>query len=288
MRLIDRLPELEDGEGNLWTHNTGGEHAMKFIGSEHAYNPLRASELRRLDDSPLDPIDHEQLVDMLQGYNQEVIFVDRHNLPEGKEGARGLVAASIAERSKTGRFDKRIKVVELVVHPDLRQRQIASFMLGRAVNLEHFGSGDPTELVVDTSTYHTDDWFREKLVETGFKHTDEDGSPAMWLPGSAIYSHANLDDPEEVEKLLEPMPDDWNGHLELYPETDPQTQVFRQGKLLGIVRGLIGSARFEDEERVADFMLYDAAGVELDLLQGISRDDALIAILNNYDLVKTV
>ena len=43
MRLIEHLPRLPEGEGNLWTHNTGGEHATKFGGSEKLYNPFRRS-----------------------------------------------------------------------------------------------------------------------------------------------------------------------------------------------------------------------------------------------------
>lgn len=289
MRLVEDLPKLPPNEGYLWAHPTGGEHATKYIGTEKLYNRLRAGELETLAVQPVVPLDREQFADMLQGDEHEVVIIDRLGLPQERKGIRGLAAGAIAQRTKLGKFDKRIKVTELVVHPDLRRRQIASFMLNRVTQLEDYGSGEPTELVIDTSVYRVEDWFREKLIEAGFRHADEDGSPAMWLPGNYVYLQGNLDDPAVVEQVLAPMPSDWNGHFELYPETDPQTQVFRAGQLLGKVRRIENPSRYDDEidARIDDFKISDASDSELDVIEGLTRKQALIALLNNYQLIKT-
>jgi hypothetical protein len=289
MRLIESLPQLPEGEGRLWTHRTGGEHAPKFIGTERTYNPLRANELHTLSGDPVTPINGEELEDMLSGNTHEVIFVDRQDLPEDKSGPRGLVAGAIAVRDIPGRFEKVIKVTEIVVHPELRDRKIASYMLRRMTRSEHYGTGDPTELVIDGSVYELEDWFTDKLSTAGFSHTTPDGSPALWLPGSPLNVRydVDIDNPSVVKGLLGNMPSEWNGYVDLYPETDPQTQVFRGGQLLGLSRSVEGSARYDEgtHERVEDFKLYDAGNEKLDEVVGLSRVEALTALLNQYHLL---
>ncbi len=52
MRLPDYLPALPENEGNLWTHNTRGEHATKFAATEHYLNPLFQAALVSRDGKP--------------------------------------------------------------------------------------------------------------------------------------------------------------------------------------------------------------------------------------------
>jgi hypothetical protein len=159
-------------------------------------------------------------------------------------------------------------------------------MLGKLTQSEHYGSGALTEMVFDTSRFMSPDWFVEKLETVGFRHEDENGSPATWLPGNTSYPPGNLDDPEIVQEVLKPMPEGWHGYFYFYPETDPQTQVFRDGKLVGIIREVEGSfRRDEDNEMVSDFKLSDAAGAELESLKGRTRHEAQIALLNDYEIL---
>jgi hypothetical protein len=290
MRLVESLPQLPDGDGQLWTHRTGGEHAPKFVGTERTYNSLRSGELHTISGDPVTPIQSKELVEMLIGNTHEVIFVDRQDLPRDKTGPCGLVAGAIAVRATPRRFEKVIKVTEIVVHPELRDYKIASYMLGRMARLEHYGTGDPTELVMDSSTYKIEGWFADKLSSAGFNHTTFDGSPAMWLPGNPLNVRHDIDinNPSVVAGLISNMPSDWNGYIDLYPETDPQTHVFRRGRLLGVSRPIEGSARYDEntDKRVEDFRIYDPSNQELDEVAGLTRTEALTALLNKYQLLE--
>ncbi|MEX1112550.1 MAG: hypothetical protein WEC84_03735 [Candidatus Andersenbacteria bacterium] len=284
MRLLETLPRLPEGEGNLWTHNTGGEHATKFSGDEARYNVLREANLS----PPPAPLGREEFFEMLISDSHEVVVVDRQNLPEGNSGATGLVAAGVGVRTRQGKFDKTMRVTELLVHPDLRQKGLASFILGKLIRSEHYGSGELTELVFEASFFETDEWLEEKLEETGFRHIKHDYSPALWLPGNTSHfgNDVNLDDLGEIDKILAHMPEGWHGYFNFYPETDPQTQVFRNGQIIGLVQADEDSFRQDEAEMfVRDVRLTDAGGAKLDELKGVTEREAITALLNNYELI---
>lgn len=147
MRLMTGLPRLPDGDDNFYSHSTGGEHSTKYIGTEHAYNPIRENGLVLFDESAPEPITHDGLADMLFSDQFEVVFVDRHNVPKDSDTVGGLVGGAIGERALKGRFFKAMNVREIVVHPDARKLHVASYMLGKLTDQEHFGTAGLSEMV---------------------------------------------------------------------------------------------------------------------------------------------
>jgi hypothetical protein len=275
MRFLEEVPELEYGSGQFWSHPTGGEHNDKFTGIEHAYNPLREANLIRGDGQAISPITGEEMTEMLLGDDHEVIFVDRRN---GPKGSNGLVAATVAERHRTGQFEKRLKITEMVVDPSVRRQGAASYMLGRATTLESYGALQPTELVIDTTAYQIPTWFAGKLHEAGFRHSDENGSPALWLPGNKI-------DLSGVDDTTLQVPEGWNGSQYAYTEAGVEARVFRAGLLVGSVASA-GHFRYDDyDRRVADFRAFDAGNTVIGTLSGTTPNEATLALLNNYELI---
>jgi hypothetical protein len=152
MRLLESIPSLPAGEGRLWSGNTGGEHLTKYSRVDEEYNPLRRNYLYTITGNPVGDIPHDQYIEMLLNNTHEVIFVDRLDVANNSENASGLVAGAIAVRTR-------------VVHPQLRRRNIASYILGKLQVLEAYGSGELTEMVFDTTQYGIEDWFLQKLME---------------------------------------------------------------------------------------------------------------------------
>ncbi|HTB48872.1 MAG TPA: hypothetical protein VK712_02195 [Verrucomicrobiae bacterium] len=294
MRMLEQLPALPEGEGTLWTHNTHGEHALKFAGTERAFNPLRASELRPTDGSPITEIEHFELIDMMQGFDHHIVFVDRQGLPKDESEqppkASGRIAGGVAGLSVRDRCGMTIRVNELVVHPDLRGNKIASFILGKLSSFMMFGAPPLTEMTFDTSQYEVEPWFLEKLRGIGFRHEDPSGSPSMWLPGKIIANVPNLDlgSPEDIDRLIEKMPPEFDGALVLYPETNPRTSLYHQATLVGHLQRIEGTREYDHEfdQGVQGYRLFDARDIEIDHLEGVTDREATIALLNNYELVQ--
>lgn len=283
MRLLDRTPDLPFSEGQLYVHNSGGEHATKFSGIENLYNPLRRSELAPLAKPgvEIEDISGSDLQDMLFSDKYEVIIDHQIDVPNNP-GAR-LAGVAIGERKrKKGEFAMRMTVKELVVHPELRERHIASYMLGRLTqNIE------PTEMVVATNKFTPEDWFIQGLESAGFRHKTRNGSPAVWLPGKEAHGRGNIQSPNFVKNAEKHMPKNWYGYWEFAPDDDLQLRAYREHRLIGIVRPIKDTSRFDEEirDRVADFTVVDAGDAALDTLNGVTEKEALIALLNNYELL---
>lgn len=64
MRLSTSLPRLDQGEGNFYSHNTGGEHATKFSGLSYQMNPLFQEVLVRKDGQDIQDIPDSVMMDM--------------------------------------------------------------------------------------------------------------------------------------------------------------------------------------------------------------------------------
>jgi hypothetical protein len=210
---------------------------------------------------------------MLSRAKYEVIIA--HQIDVDTQPNR-LVGVAIGQRDEQGEHMTRMTVKELVVHPELRRRHIASYLLGRLTQ-----NTAPTEMVVATHRFNPEDWFIDGLQSAGFRHTSQDGSPSVWLPGVMWHGQGNLDSPDFVKGIEAHMPDAWNGYGEFYPTTDPQLRVYRDGALSGIVRPVEGTRNFDDDTR--DFVISDAGDVQLDIVKVATQQEAMIALLNAYD-----
>jgi hypothetical protein len=81
------------------------------------------------------------------------------------------------------------------------------------------------------------------------------------------------------------MPEGWNGYIDLYPETDHQTQLFRDGKLDGVARPLADATYCpEMNTTLQSYHFFDAGGQRRDTLPPSTHREAMISILNNYKL----
>ncbi len=276
MRLLENLPQLPYGECQLWTHKPDEKNLLTFDGAEVGYNALRRQGLAQLAEATghkIQSLTPEELQAILTSRKRDLAFV--YHDPLEDEGSR-MVGGAIGRRKQMGEYASRMTVKELIVAPDLRERHIASFLLGRLSE-----NTSPTEMVIDTTVFEPENWLLEKLKETGFNHTTKNGSPAIWLPGRKGAVHGNYDDPRFVSQRLQAMPQDWNGYWEFYPRTDPQLQIFRDGKLAGIVRPVDGTVDHDDHGvRIKDFTLTDAGNAELAVLEGVSETEAMITLLN--------
>ena len=281
MILREQPPQLAEDRGHIWSHNTGGEHATKFVGQTvNEFNRLR----QHLDPVP-DEISQDELHELMYGDDQEVVF--GNIVPPENNGVGPVVAGSIAVRSITPEdFEYRVTMAEMVVSPELRLQGIASWLMGRSLELIAYDPRiQPTELVVDTSVFSIDDEFRDKLHEFGFRHELEHGSPALWLPGNTLQPRFDWDDPAtkpEIEEILEKMPDNWNGYLPFSVEQDGKTRIYRDGQVVGSYKRIPDSQEFSEERNgfVSDYLVFDAEGSETDKLEAKGRKEAAIHILN--------
>ncbi|MDZ7785501.1 MAG: hypothetical protein U5L95_00035 [Candidatus Saccharibacteria bacterium] len=125
-------------------------------------------------------------------------------------------------------------MTELVVAPEHRFQGVASWLIGRSLELiAHDPRLQPTELAIDASVFSIDEGFREKLYEFGFRHQLDDNSPALWLPGNTLQPRFDWDDPDfkpDIEEIIARMPDNWNGHLPFSIEQDGKTRIYRMAK----------------------------------------------------------
>lgn len=64
MEILHVLPELPSNEGLLYTHPSGGEHAMRYAGIEAKFNPLRVKYLTRKDGGEVGLITGKDLLEM--------------------------------------------------------------------------------------------------------------------------------------------------------------------------------------------------------------------------------
>lgn len=283
MRFIERAPLLPDGEGQLWHHSAAGEHATKFIGKEEACNVLASHCLKTLAGDNVPPYTGKEFFDLLISPEASVVVVE--HIPEGgdrpdKVAGFGVVRFDIDYANK---YTARGTIERLVVHPNFRNRRIASFILGKTIM-----NDQPTELVLDTTKFETDPGFIETLQKVGFRHQTEGGSPAMWLPG-AVAGAINYDE-VDMETILAKMPPAWSGIIPVYgnaPDSDARTEVYRQGKRIGILRTASDSVDFdwEVEWAVTDFSLSDGEDNYLDTVTRVARPEALISLMNMHDLV---
>ncbi|MDZ7785500.1 MAG: hypothetical protein U5L95_00030 [Candidatus Saccharibacteria bacterium] len=70
MILREQPPQLTEGQGHIWAHNTGGEHANKFIGTEvNEFNGLR----QYLDPVP-EELTQDEVFELMYSDGQEVVF----------------------------------------------------------------------------------------------------------------------------------------------------------------------------------------------------------------------
>ena len=279
MEFLHVLPELPSNEGRLYTHPSGGEHAPRFAGKEAEFNPL-GDYLTRKDGGEVGPITGKDLLEMQFDEAKTIVFVSRYDHPD-KSAVSGHVAGGIATKEQ-GDFDCIIRVKELVVHPDLREKRIASYMLGNMQDLVH---APPTELVIDTTQYEIPEWLPEKLISAGFRHSDAHGSPATWLPGRRYLTREDTELKEVVDEIITNAPEGWKGYISIYPETDPQTLIFRGGLVGSIHRE--GDFHYdEDDIRRANFTVFDAGGAKLGDVSSSTEEHARNALLNNFGLVK--
>ena len=286
MRLLESLPDLPPGEGELDAHNSGGEHSTRYSGIENQYNTLRRTELVPLAKPGLELIDFDNnsFQDMMLSDTYEVIIARQVEIPP-THGNR-LAGVAIGERERTGEFTKTMTVSELVVHPELRRRHIASYMLSRLTQNLPF-SVSLTEMIVATDTFRPDPSFVEGLAGAGFRHGTPNGSPAVWLPGQAWAEFVHEDTLSTMKLAEKHIPAYWNGYRAFNIKDDPQVRVYREGALLGIVRQTEDTDHYDETIRrsVADFTVSDAGDVALDTLKGVTEKEAVIGILNNYGLL---
>lgn len=272
MRLLEELPLLEYNEGSFRAHDTSGEHADKGMAQLTPYNVLRDAQLSPADSSSPQPIGSQELFDMLIDGGHEVVFVE-HLHPKGQVE---LVAGAIAQRAEIGPFQKRIIMRELVVTPEQQRLGIASYILGRMTSLDAYGSTQPTELVLPTNLYKMPEWLPGKLQEVGFRESKTDESLILRLPGTKV-------EVPEGFSSRPPIPDGWNGYLESYVEPSVQSEVYRDGKLVGTV---VSAERFwydNNDQRVSDFRLLNAGGEEITQLQGLTTRQAITSLLNDFE-----
>jgi len=286
MRLLESLPDLPTGEGYLDAHNSGGEHAIRYSGIEDQYNRLRRAELAPLAKPGLEvaDFDHVDFLNMMLSDKYEVIIAQQVEIPP-THGHR-LAGVAIGERARTGEFTKTMTVSEVVVHPELRRRHIASYMLSRLTQNLPF-SVSLTEMIVATDTFSPDPSFVEGLAGAGFRHSTPNGSPAVWLPGQAWAEFVHEDTLSTMKLAEKHIPAYWNGYRAFNIKDDPQVRVYREGALLGIVRQAEDTDHYDETIRrsVADFTVSDAGDVALDTLKGVTEKEAVIGILNNYELL---
>jgi ribosomal protein S18 acetylase RimI-like enzyme len=287
MRILGHAsPALPEEMGSVWSHNTGNEHATKFMGSEHVFNHLRRELLVPLSDQPIRDYSPDEFMDMLLGDEFEFVFADI----ESAQSTFGssMIGCLLGQREVRGTFEKRMTVRDIVVHPEYQQYGLGSFMLGQVIQKERYGDLEQTELVIDNTAYEISDGFLNGLVGVGFNHTDEHGSPALWLPGNEGIVRGTVDthDPEIVAKLIAAMPADWNGYLRVTPNGDTRTEVYRNGTLVGRVRSMGGSHWDDDfNEMIGDFAVFDPGNAGVGRITEVTHDEAIRALLNKYELV---
>jgi hypothetical protein len=286
VRLLEQLPELTDSEGQLWTHNTSGEHALKFSDEYKSYNVLRRESFV-VPDSPsfeVNDISSRQFYDMLIDDDNEVALV--YHVRRDEDQSRIMIAGAVGNREEIdslGEYASRMVVRELVVASDFRKKHIASYLLGKL-------SQDipPTELVVDTAIIEVEDWIVPKLEQVGFRHNSAAGAPAMWMPAREASGYGrDLDDEKHIKRALEVMPVDWNGYWEFYPTTHPELHVFRERELAGVASVMNPTVKKRDGHNgiINDYELKNADGKVLEVARDITKSQALIALLNNYNLL---
>lgn len=287
MILQEHLPEIDPANGSLRDHPTGGEHTDKFIQCDSAINRFRGMHLSHLDETPIQPIDNEAWADMLFEDQTEVVIIDNLDRP-GAESRYDLLAGyAIAGRSRPSRFEKHITVTEFAVRADMRRQGLAGYMLHRTITSEYFGSVHPTQLIIDLSTYQTPDWLEDNLLATGFTRSSNGDSALLYLPGTRFWPRGDMDDSANVTSILDAMPEDWNGYIDLYPETDPQTAYFRNGTLLGTIRRVNDSCGHDDDDHLVwDFNLADPGNKTVATLKGLTVQQAAIALYKNYGLLQ--
>lgn len=198
------------------------------------------------------------------------------------------MAGAIASHDLDGeKREHRVTVTEMAVRPDARCRGLGGFMLGQVLSSTAHGVIQPTELVVDTTKYEVSDEFLDSLTVLGFRHTSKelDDSPAMWTPGDTVYANIDWGDAGDVAKIKSAMPDTWTGYLSVFPETHAQFEQYKDGKLVGVAIRISEAEYDEQFGRQDDYAICDPGGLIIDSLEAVSRDEALRAILNNYDLV---
>jgi len=281
MRLRNTAPELRPGEGQLDAFNSGSEYLPRFDDIERKYSLLRQAELVPLYKKHTADVDTGTFADMLSNNKYEVIIAQQidsiHELHR-------LAGVAIGKRKEIGENATRMTVKELVVLPDLRKRHIASYLLGRLTQIL-----SPTEIVIATNKFVPEPWFVEGLESAGFRHTSSKGLPSMWLPGKSWGGQINRKHEAAVKNFERDMLDGWNGYSEFYDASDvnPQIRVYRDGTLGGIVRTIQDSRRLDEElgDYVEDFTISDAGDVQLASLQAVTEKEAMIALLNNYDVV---
>lgn len=282
MRIIETLPSLSQGEGSLWTHNTGGEHATKFFGMESAVNALVEETLSVKNGSAVGSYSEEDFHALLFNSQSDVVLVE--HIPEGEDTpGRNLAGLLVARRTNLGNFSARTVIEAVAVNPPLQRNGIAGFMIGKAI--DHLAA---TELVLDTSRLEIPEWLPESLRGVGFTHKLDNGLPAMWTHN--YFARVYVEETFYSTKLSE-MPEHWNGELDIYraDESDGRKEIFRDGKLVGSLRHVPDSIDFDDEidSTVSSYDIFDPSGEPVARIERQTQLEAIHNLLNQHGLAAT-
>ncbi|CAN5410600.1 hypothetical protein BH10PAT4_BH10PAT4_4090 [soil metagenome] len=288
MRLLETAPQIPYSQGHLVTQESGDESATSIVSESISYNAIRRQGLTRTNGRDVADIDSAQFSRSLVDDKSNVIFVFR----EKSDGPDvDMVAGAMARRKKVGSATRRIIVQEMAVDENFRAMGIASYMLGR-LTLAKMTGREPTEIAIDTK-FALADGLNEKLTHIGFRHVTKKGQPAMWLPGT-LNATSGRSDPTGTsldvykERTVKYSPEHWTGYHKFGKDrTANDFLVIRNGLQ-------VGSLQSDEESRVVDFnygelksyVLSDPGGVELDTLKAVTEKEAVIALLNNYELLK--
>jgi hypothetical protein len=288
MRFLDNLPRLPQNEGRFWTHNSGAGHTDKFMNIGCEFNPLRAA---CLSPTPVDYSDSELFEIMMDDARSKAMFV-RHD--SAVTSRMPLVAGAIAEYVQRSNFDVLARIREISVAEQWRNRGIGGWILQKAITPALWGMLPPTELSIDTSRYEMPERFIDGLRKMGFMHTCGSVDPAIWLPGQTINLSFESEDKANItriEELVAKMPDNWNGYQQFSPEQDGRIVLFRGGKQVGYIIETDDEPDYKPkrDERLrrytGNFRIYNADGEQIDTITDVTTNEAMIALLNLYELL---
>jgi len=252
MHLIESKPS---GYG---AHNTGGEHAHK-----HFDDPLYVEVLRQKYITPApDPWDIDDVRDLMRNDTSRGQLVSVSYFPEDSRAPIPVVAGSLMhyELDEAKPYAKVARVSDLVVAPEHRKRQLASFMLGIIWQRLPWGRSGliyPSQMIID-GQHDRPEWFDEALETAGF-NTITSKEPSLELPGQWFEGQVNR---EEYAKLVNHMPDGWNGVI---PAASDEVEngglmTFRDGVYVGNVRPLGEISYDKHDVFTSKHGLYDVNG----------------------------
>lgn len=219
-RLLDTAP------AGYYTHNTGGEHAVRVY--QDASYVQQLHDKLSLPPLPHTPYDYAR-------YHDGYVMIHPEN-PDGNGAARLLAGYVAAERFDASPYGFGYDLASIVVDPDFRGRHLGSFLLGKlASKIEPCTNPHilryPERVTVDTAK--TAEQVYEWLLSRGFY--EEDGKLELLLPGTYFMSIPS----DKITEMREKMPEDWTGVLEVVPVSEDAVwymEAYRDGKLVGTAK----------------------------------------------------